>query len=91
MDQLTPKCEHCGDPFETAQETQKYCSPRHRRAAEKRRQRRKPMREKLLGGRAQTPDTSLTRMPGATGPTGPTWRDDPRNFSDFGQVPGDEA
>jgi hypothetical protein len=27
-------------------------------------------------------------MPGATRPT---WRDDPRNFSDFGLVPGDEA
>lgn len=91
MDQLTPTCEHCGDPFIPAQHGQKYCSPRHRRAAEKRRQRRKPLREKLLGGRAQTPDATLTRMPGATGPTGATWRDDPRNFSDFGQVPGDEA
>jgi len=91
MNQLTPKCEHCDDPFIPAQPGQKYCSPRHRRAAEKRRQRRRPQLEELLGGRAQTPDTSLTRMAGATGPTGPTWRDDRRNFSDFGQVPGDEA
>lgn len=88
MYETTPMCERCGDPFAPTQETQKYCSATCREAAKKRRSRLRPLADKLLGRTPDTGDTSLTSMPGTTRAT---WRADPRNFSDFGQVPGDDA
>ena len=77
-DTPTPRCANpaCGDPFLPEQDGQKYCSTRCREAAKKRRQRFR-LRRGTGGGELLDPQgTSVTR-------------DDPRQYSDFGDVPGD--
>ena len=80
-DTPTPRCANpaCGDPFLPEQDGQKYCSTRCREAAKKRRQRFRLRRGKG-GGELLDPQ-------GTSGP--PDWRDDPRNFSDYGDLPDD--
>ena len=57
MYETTPMCERCREPFEPAQEGQRYCSGRCREAAKKRRSRLRPLAAKLLGTTGDTGDT----------------------------------
>jgi hypothetical protein len=93
MDTPTPRCERCRDPFWPEQDGQKYCSARCREAAKKRRQRFRLRRGKeagelLVPQGTGVVDESLTELHEQAGPLR-DWRDDPRSFSDFGDVPGD--
>ena len=86
MDTPTPECERCGDPIWPERDGQKYCSARCREAAKKRRHRFRLRRGESLGPQGtRVTDESLTELAERAGP--PDWRDDPRNFSDFGELP----
>jgi len=64
MDTPTPTCALCGDPFWPEQAGQRYCSPRHRETASKRRQRSRSNRAQLLVHQG----TSLTELYERTAP-----------------------
>jgi hypothetical protein len=80
----TPRCAlaSCRAPFLPSQPGQKYCSRKHARTAEKQRQRER----KNFG---ETVKELVPRRTGAYDRDSQDWRDDPSQFSDYGDVPGD--
>jgi hypothetical protein len=81
------RCGHCGKPLLNRRKRAKYCSREHKELA---RAARKRASDRLTALRRKHPfaDATLTELhEQARRPD--HWRDDPRNFSDYGDVPGD--
>ena len=80
------RCGHCGAPLLSQRRRAKYCD---RRCKELAREARKRASDRLITLRGNHPfaDVSLAELHDKAGP--PDWRDDPRNFSDYGDLPDD--
>jgi hypothetical protein len=81
------RCGHCGEPLLTQRKRARYCSREHKELA---REARKRASDRLTTLRKNHPlgDVSLTELHDQAAPPR-DWRDDPRNFSDFGELPDD--
>jgi hypothetical protein len=79
-------CEHCGGPIPKRRTDARFCSTSHRVMASRKRKREREVRESLVT-RGLT-DQSLAELHDRARPP-QHWSDDPRVFSDYGDVPGD--
>jgi hypothetical protein len=81
-------CEYCGRPLPSdARRNQRFCGKTHKRQARRQAKHREELHASLVARSPHFADASLTEPHARPGK--PDWRDDPRNFSDFGEIPGD--
>lgn len=88
---LTPRCGWCGQPLLGQRAGAKYCDRAHKNSA---RRTRKARNEQVATLRDKHPlpvdaDASLLELHKRAGGPPKDWRDDPRSFSDYGELPDD--